>query len=42
MFIADGGENRLVWDVPADGDYIVVIEAVSSTSRPFQFEFMLQ
>ncbi|QDG51728.1 hypothetical protein FIV42_13515 [Persicimonas caeni] len=42
MFIDDGGENRLVWDVPADGDYIVVIEALSSTSRPFQFEFMLQ
>ncbi len=42
MFIDDNGDNRLAWDVPEDGDYIVVIEALSSTSRPFQFEFALQ
>jgi hypothetical protein len=35
-------ENRLVWDVPEDGDYLVVIEALSSTSRPFQMDISLR
>jgi hypothetical protein len=42
MFVDEVGENRLVWEVPTNGDYLVVIEATSNTSRPFQFDFLLR
>ncbi len=38
MFVDPDGDNRLQWQVPADGDYIIVAEALSNTGRPFAFD----
>lgn len=33
----DQGDQRLEWEVPADGDYTVVVEPSSGTERDFEF-----
>lgn len=38
----DAGNDRLVWEVPADGSYIVVVEKFSVTNQNFEFSFELQ
>jgi hypothetical protein len=41
-FVDEAGDNRLVWQVADDGDYTIVVEALSTTSRPFELDFLLR
>jgi hypothetical protein len=36
------GTQQIVWDVPQDGTYIVVIETLAAGDRSFEFEFSAQ
>jgi hypothetical protein len=38
----DSGNQRMVWTVPQDGSYIVVVESLAAGDRSFDFEFSAQ
>lgn len=44
LFASDGdsGDERLVWQVPAAGTYIVVVESWQRRSRPIEFKISVQ